>query len=52
MVLPGLRFASAMKPPPLSATVATTGVAPSNSMRIAATRREDKHSIFPISSTR
>src|SRR5918996_981193 len=44
------RLTSAINPLPCRATVATTGVGPASSARIAATKRGDRHSILPISS--
>ena len=47
----GWRFTSAMRPPPLRAMVASTRRSERSSARIDATKRSEKHSIFPISST-
>src|SRR5919197_3594744 len=46
------RFTSAMKSVPRLATVATTGMRPSRMRRMCTTKRSERHSIFPISSTR
>ncbi len=49
---PGRRLTRSIRPAPLSATVATIGISPSRSRSIAATKRGERHSILPISSTR